>query len=74
VLLPEDDRGHQSGFGSLNLRLVVRIGDLELSDESHQECLHLDHAMIEEGGFQCSGRVNNIRDDQRTRLAMRCSS
>jgi len=32
VPLPENHGGHQSGFGPLDLRLVVRVRDSELSD------------------------------------------
>ena len=43
VLLSKDYGGHQSSSGPLDLWVMVRRRDIELSDESHQECLHLDH-------------------------------
>lgn len=50
MLLSDDDGNHHSRSGPLDLRVVVRVGDVELSDESHQERLHLDHA-IQDAGF-----------------------
>ena len=43
MFFSEDYWSHQSGLGPLDLRLVIREGDVELSDESHQERLNLDH-------------------------------
>ena len=43
MLLPEDYGGHQySGSASPDLGLVVRMGNVELSDQGHQESLHLE--------------------------------
>ena len=44
VLLPEDNGDQDPGFNPPDLRVMVRMGDVELSDESHQERLDLDDA------------------------------
>ena len=38
--------------------MMIRMGDVELSDYSHQECLHLDDP-IQEAVLSVSGRENN---------------
>jgi len=68
VLFSEDYGGHQSGFGPLDLRVVVRMGDVEHPYQSYQEGLHLDDA-IQNPVFNVLGRVDNMRDVQRTQLA-----
>jgi len=43
MLFSKDDGGHQySGSASPDLGLMVRMGNVELSDYSHQEGLHLE--------------------------------
>ena len=60
MFLPDDYGGHQSGFDSLELGLVVCKGDIELPDESHQERLHLDDT-IQSDVFSVPGRVNDVK-------------
>jgi len=45
VFLSKDYWGHQHSSVPPNLRVVVRRGDIKLSDESNQERLHLDYAI-----------------------------
>ena len=47
--------------------------DIEPSNYSHQQRLHLDDA-IQEVVISVPGRVNVFKDDQRTRIATRGSS
>lgn len=71
MLLSYYDGDHYSRSGPLDLRVVVRIGDVELSDEGHHKRLHLDHT-IREAGFSVPGEI--VKGDQRTRISTRCSS
>jgi len=41
VFLPKDHRNQQSGFDRPDLRVIVRMRDIELSDDGYQERLHL---------------------------------
>ena len=73
ILLSEDQRGRCSSFGPLDLRVMIRLRDVEFPDQSYHECLHLDDA-IQGVVLSVPGRVNDIRDDGRTRIATRGSS
>jgi len=42
VFFSEDHGDHQPSFDPLDLRVMVRMGDVESLDESYQEYLHLD--------------------------------
>jgi len=72
VFLPEDYGSHQSEPGPPNLWVVIRRGDIELLEESDQERLHLDHT-IQKTSLSVPGRVDDMKDEKRTRLAIRCS-
>ena len=52
---------------------MVRWGDIELPDQSHYERLHLDDT-IQDTALSLPERVNNIKPDELTRIATRCSS
>lgn len=58
MFFSEDYWGQYSKFGPPYLRMMIRMGDVELSDYSHQECLHLDDP-IQEAVLSVSGRENN---------------
>ena len=73
VFFSEDQGEHYSGSCPPDLRLMVRMGDVESWDQSHQERLHLYDA-IQKPSFSVSGRANDIKDDRLTRIATRCSS
>ena len=47
ILLPEDQRNQHPGLSSLDLRMMIRGGYVELGDQSHQERLQLDDATRE---------------------------
>jgi len=72
VFLSEDYGGHQSEPGPPNLWAAVRMRDVELSEEGHQERLHLDHA-IQRAALSVPGRVD-MKNNKPTRRAIRCSS
>jgi len=59
VFFSEDQGKHRSRPCSLDLRLVVRMRDVELLDKSHQESLYLDHA-IQKPVFRVSGRADDV--------------
>ena len=58
MLLSNDDGDHHSRSDLPDLRVVIRMGDIEPSDDGHQKRLHLDHA-IREADFSVLGRANN---------------
>ena len=53
VFFPEDRGGQHWGSEPPYLRLMIRVRDVELSDKSHQERLHLNHAVRTGGCHQC---------------------
>ena len=56
TLLPSDQGNQVSEFGHPDLRVMIRREDVELSDQSHQERLHLDDA-IREAGLSVSREI-----------------
>jgi len=64
VFLSKDHGGHKSESGPPNLGVVVRMGDIELSDEGHQERLHLDHA-IQKALLSVPGRLGDTKNNAR---------
>ena len=73
ILLSEDEGSQRPVSHPTDLRMVIRRGDIKLSDQSHQERLDLDDA-IQEVSAQPPGRVSDMKGDQRTRIATRCRS
>jgi len=57
IFFSEDQGEHHPGFGPPDLRLMVRIRDIKLSDKGHQERLHLDDT-IKKPVFSVSRRTN----------------
>jgi len=70
VLFSKDHRDHQAGFDAPDLWAMVRERDIELLDESYQECLYLYDTTPEP---VVSG-VNGIQSDKLTRIATLYSS
>ena len=62
VFFSEDYGGHQSEPGPPNLWAAVRMRDVVLSEERHQERLHLDHA-IQNAALSVPGRVDHTKND-----------
>ena len=52
---------------------MIRWGNIELSDQSHQERLHLNDT-IQEASLSVPGRVRDTKVDQLTQTATPCSS
>lgn len=69
ILLTEDQWGEGPGLDPPDLRVMIRLGNVELSDQSHQECLHLDNT-IQEAALSIPGRANNTKVGQLTRTAV----
>ena len=53
--------------------MMIRMRDVELSDQSHQERLHLNDP-IQRAALSVPRRVKSIEYDQRTRIATQGSS
>ena len=73
MFLSEDQGDLHSGSCPPDLWLVVRLGDIELPDESHQERLYL-HEAAQRVVLSILGETKDMNSDRRTRTASPRSS
>jgi len=73
VLLSEDHGDLHSGSCPPDLWQVVRLGEIEVSDDSDQERLDL-HDATQRAILSVPGKTKQMKDDQLTRTASPHSS